>query len=600
MAEEANEAQELPIEEGFPSEHPGQTGPSTIPKSVLLSAASAGLHTPKSAPRPPSDTTATSSSSPTKIMGSRTQVGNSSWGRTMRSKATLVDKSAAIFDIMALNNIEVIAGLYPRRMGKTLFLDMAANFLGAYGNLSRVKREESFKKCAIYDKHPEFFEENFAKYAVFALDFRAQSPTTIVGAMRLLAASIVKATDPYICLLRDLEAGRMSEDSPANIDPSKVEEYLPEIKWVLGRIDLFGSSTELTGSHARHINSVLPDLMAILDDLCGWRSVVLVDEYDAPFMSALRKQGLQAAEVADIRDVYTNFLSHCLKNNRNLRKGIQAGVFDVRSFGLGSGFNIAVTYMAHTGIANEGNPFENAFGFTVQDVWSLIGTFINTQWRRREECTDVAAFKKDLLVGCLRQFGGYRIGKVQHIFSPWTIMQFLDMIRNKLPGEVTYSGHDFWASTGSTRELDGICASSLDDLTCYCKYLVTTFGQRCGHLQITGTATTLEMSGPLSDELVEEACNQEQPSLPFDVNAGTGAKLAEICMGRTDTFGRDLQGLSNGKLSTRAVMSLLYQAGYLAPISGDEVGIPNEEASCALEEYYNRVAEALRYTPKTV
>ncbi|KAJ2562827.1 hypothetical protein IW140_006311, partial [Coemansia sp. RSA 1813] len=94
----------------------------------------------------------------------------------MDKKATFVDKSAAIADIMSLDAAEVIAGMYPRRMGKTTFLQTLASFLDIIGDMPRSQREKQFRKCAVYDLHPEFFEENFAKYPVIMLDFKTNYP----------------------------------------------------------------------------------------------------------------------------------------------------------------------------------------------------------------------------------------------------------------------------------------------------------------------------------------------------------------------------------------------------------------------------------------
>ncbi|KAJ1764864.1 hypothetical protein LPJ74_006549, partial [Coemansia sp. RSA 1843] len=108
----------------------------------------------------------------TRISGRTIQLGLCEWASFIDGDATFVDKSAAIADLMSPGAGKVIAGMYPRRMGKTTFLKTLANFLDIIGDMPRSQREKQFRKCAVYELHPEFFEENFAKYPVIMLDLK--------------------------------------------------------------------------------------------------------------------------------------------------------------------------------------------------------------------------------------------------------------------------------------------------------------------------------------------------------------------------------------------------------------------------------------------
>ncbi|KAJ2566184.1 hypothetical protein IW140_004997, partial [Coemansia sp. RSA 1813] len=108
----------------------------------------------------------------TRISGRTIQLGLCGWANFIDEDATFVDKSAAIADVMSPGAGKVIAGMYPRRMGKTTFLKTLANFLDIIGDMPRSQREKQFRKCAVYELHPEFSEENFAKYPVIMLDFK--------------------------------------------------------------------------------------------------------------------------------------------------------------------------------------------------------------------------------------------------------------------------------------------------------------------------------------------------------------------------------------------------------------------------------------------
>ncbi|KAJ2766977.1 hypothetical protein IWQ57_004141, partial [Coemansia nantahalensis] len=83
----------------------------------------------------------------------------------------VVDKSAAIRDIM--NREEpIVAGLYPHRMGKSMFLGLLADFLAAVSDTPYSERRARYEQYAIYQEDPEFFNSNMGRYVVFNLDLK--------------------------------------------------------------------------------------------------------------------------------------------------------------------------------------------------------------------------------------------------------------------------------------------------------------------------------------------------------------------------------------------------------------------------------------------
>ncbi|KAJ2591495.1 hypothetical protein EV177_008879 [Coemansia sp. RSA 1804] len=376
----------------------------------------------------------------------------------IQDKALLVDKSAAIFDVMSLDSGKVISGIYPRRMGKTTFLQTLANFLDILGEIPKNQREIQFRRTALFDLHPEFFDENFARYPVIMLDF---------------------------------------------------------------------------------------------------------------------------------------------KNNSYLQKGILVGVFDVRGIGLGSGLNNVESYLAHSGLPGTQsamNPFQSAFGFTIHDVWGIINEYIDNQWSRRSDTAiDFAEFKNNLLIGCIRHFDGYRIGNVHHVFNPYAILRFVHGLSSiESPSDVAYSGHSYWAQTGSMRVLETIKVSSAADLSRYCSHLTSLFLRQSSYQQSVGPLAESIALDSIDDAAVNTIGSQEQPRFPSDMNKDIRKELADICMVRSGDSFPDVQSLGWGPLQAQTIMRLLYQAGYLAPIGKDCVGIPNSEVYEALEQFYKRIAEQHR------
>ncbi|KAJ1663003.1 hypothetical protein EV178_005368 [Coemansia sp. RSA 1646] len=508
--------------------------------------------------------------------------------------ATFVGKSAAIADVMSPDAGKVIAGMYPRRMGKTTFLKTLANFLDIIGDMPWNQREKQFRQCALYDMHPEFFEANFGKYPVIMLDFKSFDDVP-----SCLRKSVLAATSKYTKLLRKLLNGVNSGYEHLELDKDIIEEEQDEIKEFIDDVGYVMESRDAQTTHLSTISGIIPDLMKVLYNIFGRRSVLIVDEYDAPFMSALCHVK-DAKEQADIQQTYSEFLCESLKNNDYLHKGILVGVFDIRGVGLGSGLNNVESYMVHSGFAGDRltkNPFQHAFGFTIHDVWGLINDYIDNQWPHRPAINhlELGHFKRDLLVGCIQHFDGYRIGQVHHVFNPYAILCLIRELRLvKSLVDVDYSNYNSWTETGSMKVVETIKASSAQDLSRYCEYLSSSFLQQSEYRQHQGPLAEHMSLDFIDDAAVGSIGSQEQPQFPPDVDKETREELADICMVRSgDTF-HGMQSLGREPLQASTIMRLLYQAGYIAPIAKDRVGIPNSEVHRALRQFYERVAAQLK------
>ncbi|KAJ1793809.1 hypothetical protein LPJ59_004676 [Coemansia sp. RSA 2399] len=391
----------------------------------------------------------------TTIIGSTIQLGLSSTEEFFTNDAIFVDKSAAIIDVMSPESGKVVAGVYPRRTGKSTFLQLLFCFLDIDGGMERVQRETMFQQLALSERHPEFFVSNFAKYPVLILD---------------------------------------------------------------------------------------------------------------------------------------------LKGNSYLKKGILVGVFDIRGLDLGSGLNNIEYYLAHTGYAGPQmapNPFQHAFGFTVQDVWALIGNYAEAQRSHRTGTTpsDISRFKRHLLADSIKHFDGYRIGQVHRIFIPYTILSFLRQVQAfESLADIDYSTYSFWVDTGSMSVVETIRSDDLQNLRRYCDYLLASFLRQSEHRRYVGPRAELMSSDDIADGAVEAIGLQEQSQFPSDIGDDTCEELAKTCMFLSGDSFRDMLNMGRAPLQARTVMRLLYQAGYMAPVGKMCVGIPNPEVYRALEQFYTRIA----------
>ncbi|KAJ2798177.1 hypothetical protein H4R21_004038, partial [Coemansia helicoidea] len=97
------------------------------------------------------------------------------WKSFVNSNYIMVDKSVAIMDIMYHECPKAVAGLFPRRMGKTAFLELLQHFLAATTTVEFETRRKEFQKYTIYLEHREFFDEHFAKYPVIRMGLKVRT-----------------------------------------------------------------------------------------------------------------------------------------------------------------------------------------------------------------------------------------------------------------------------------------------------------------------------------------------------------------------------------------------------------------------------------------
>ncbi|KAJ1720495.1 hypothetical protein LPJ61_006151, partial [Coemansia biformis] len=374
-----------------------------------------------------------------KVRGQIVKPDKSGWKLISDDEAMFVDKSMAIYDMMQRRNY-VEVGLFPRRMGKTTFLDLLKNFLAVVSDAPYSERRTRYEKLAIYDRHKAFFDEHFGRYTVFKVDLNS-----------VLAGG------------EDVEIGAYNWGAIVE----KVRRYRYDIDDVIDSFEFLEGLKETKDDHLETICPLLPKLMKVFSRLFGRRSVLLVDDYDAPLVKA----HCGIADVAlrnRIVDIYTSFPSECLKGNNYLEKGVLTGVFDIKCAGMGSGLNNVQYYLAHTGIADTGetgHPFQRAFDFTGQDVGCLINHYVDATWKPHPEDDSRAKtrLKVHVFAGLLCHFNLYQIGNVHCTFCPYAVMEFsrkLGSVRE--PKDVHFEGFSSWAESGNLQMINAITADSIN------------------------------------------------------------------------------------------------------------------------------------------
>ena len=251
----------------------------------------------------------------------------------------------------------------PRRFGKTLNMSMLKYFFD-------IKEAEENRKLFkdLYIEKTENFKEQ-GQYPVIFLS------------------------------LKDLKA-RTWEEMERGIK-NLLQEVFSEHKYLIKELDEFDLSilkkiinkeVELEG-----LKSSLKFLTKILYEKYNKKVVVLIDEYDAPLVSAYHNKYYEKA-----KDFFKTFYSSVLKDNPYLQMGVMTGIIRVIKAGIFSDLNNLNTYTILSDF------YPNCYGLTEEEVKKALITY-NLEY----EMGDV----KDW-------YDGYRFGKSE-VYNPWSILNFL-------------------------------------------------------------------------------------------------------------------------------------------------------------------------------
>ena len=253
----------------------------------------------------------------------------------------------------------------PRRFGKTLNMSMLKYFFD-------IKEAEENRKLFkdLYIEKTENFKE------------QGQYPVVFLS-------------------LKDLKA-RTWEEMERGIK-NLLQEVFSEHKYLIKELDEFDLSilkkiinkeVELEG-----LKSSLKFLTKILYEKYNKKVVVLIDEYDAPLVSAYHNKYHEKA-----KNFFKTFYSSVLKDNPYLQMGVMTGIIRVIKAGIFSDLNNLNTYTILSDF------YPNCYGLTEEEVKKALIAY-NLEY----EMGDV----KDW-------YDGYRFGKSE-VYNPWSILNFLEL-----------------------------------------------------------------------------------------------------------------------------------------------------------------------------
>ena len=277
-----------------------------------------------------------------------------------------IDKTMYIKDIID-NQSGVILVTRPRRFGKTLNMSM----LRYYFDIKCKDSKELFKDLKIMEQD-EYYTSKLGYYPVIYLtlkDAGLMNYKYMIMQMKTIMMDMFYE-HKYILENQDLSEGE---------------------KAIFNRI----LKAEATDVDLINSLKILSKMLYIYYD----RPVILlVDEYDVPLQTAYVK-GYYSETIDFLKSFYTT----TFKDNPYLEKTVITGVSRIAKESIFSGMNNLKVYTIMD------NEFADDFGITSEEMKKVISDF---DLKENEE-----EIKK--------WYDGYKIGNVEGIYNPWSILNYL-------------------------------------------------------------------------------------------------------------------------------------------------------------------------------
>ena len=251
----------------------------------------------------------------------------------------------------------------PRRFGKTLNMSMLKYFFD-------IKEAKENKKLfsGLYIEKTESFKRQ-GQYPVIFLSLKDLKAETWEEMQEKIIVMLSDLFSEYEYLLNDLDGINL--------------ENFKNIYYKKSSIFDIGISLKL--------------LTKILYNKYNKKVVVLIDEYDAPLVSAYMNRYYEKA-----KNFFKTFYSTAMKDNVYLQIGVMTGIIRVIKAGIFSDLNNISTYT----ILNDF--YSDCYGLTEKEVEQAL-----KDYDLEYEIQDV----KDW-------YNGYKFGKSE-VYNPWSILNFL-------------------------------------------------------------------------------------------------------------------------------------------------------------------------------
>lgn len=305
-------------------------------------------------------------------------VGVSDFAEIRKNGYYYVDKSGLIEELLRTTATKVTLITRPRRFGKTLGMNMLAEFFDI-----RKDSRALFEGLEI-DENTELCNRWMNQWPTIFFSLRRVDGLDFSGAYDMLCSVITELCDSHRYLL----------------DSEKISPY---DRSVIKNILNFDASES-------DIKNSLLSLTRAMQAYYGKQVILLLDEYDVPVAKA-NSNGYYN----EMLDVMKGIMQ-ALKDNQSLRFAVITGCLKIAKESIFTGTN---NFVSDT-IANSG--LNEYFGFTQDEVNKIL-----EDANALEHATDVKEW-----------YDGYHFGNVD-IYCPWDVMNYIrDLQINPNAGPESY------------------------------------------------------------------------------------------------------------------------------------------------------------------
>lgn len=313
-------------------------------------------------------------------------VGISEFSEIRKNGYYYVDKSGLIAELLETEAVKVTLITRPRRFGKTLAMNMLADFLDIEKD-SRIL----FEGLEISEK-TELCEKWMNRCPVLFLSFKDVDGLNFESAKGMLRSRIAELYNAHSILAGSLRV---------NENDRKIFRELADV------VD--GKPTD------DMVKTALSLLMRMMRDHYGRRVVLLLDEYDVPLAKAS-----SGGYYEEMLEVMKALLGTALKDNDTLQFAVVTGCLKIAKESIFTGTNNFVSDTISSTRLNE------YFGFTQEDADGILQELDALD--RREEMK--------------RWYDGYRFGNTE-VYCPWNVMNYA----NALLSDPLAKPSGYWKNT---------------------------------------------------------------------------------------------------------------------------------------------------------